>query len=97
MLELWYLAMHDEALRVRLAAIYRRLISEISDRIKEDITSKDMKRTFDIAFSVAALALGVSLFEYFGLTANDISLIRSQAVTIMEGVAVEKSRHSHKK
>lgn len=96
-MELWHLSIRNEALRLRLASIYRRIVLEVSTRIKGDATSKDAKRTFDVALAAVSLAFGTSFFEYMGLTANDSHRIRSHVETVMAGVDAQTHIHSNTK
>ena len=96
-MELWHLAIHDEATKLRLASIYQRLVSEVSARIKGDSVGKDAERNFDMAFAAVSLAFGTVFFNFMGLTANDPSRIRSHVATVMAGVNVETASLSKRK
>lgn len=78
-MELWHLTIRDKALRLKLAAIYHRLVLEVAARIK----GSDANNSFDAALAVVSLAFGTAFFKYMGLTANDSALIRSHAETVM--------------
>ena len=97
MMELWHMSIRDETLRLRLAVIYRRVVLEVSTRIKQNATGKDANRAFDVAFAAVSLAFGMSFFNFMGLDANDSSRIRSHVDAVIAGVDVKTNTHSYRK
>lgn len=96
-MELWHLSIRDEALRMRLASIYRRIVFEVSARIQGNAARKDANRALDVAFAAVSLAFGMSFFNFMGLSANDSSRIRSHVEAVIAGADVEANTHSSRK
>ncbi len=83
MMELWHLSIRDEALRERLAAIYRRLVVEVSDKLALDGSAADSAPAFDAAFTAISLAFGTAFFAHLGLVPNDFGRIRTNVNSIV--------------
>ncbi|MBI1199070.1 MAG: TetR family transcriptional regulator [Phenylobacterium sp.] len=76
-MELWHLSLRDEALRARLAAIYRRMIFEIvgllapgGDRLAE---------VEDRVFASVSMAFGAAFFRHLGLAPPSPERLRALA------------------
>jgi len=68
-MELWHLALRDETLRKRLAAIYQRVMLEVAALVGEDASS-------DNAHAAVSLAFGSAFFGHLGLAPNSPDNIR---------------------
>ncbi len=71
-MELWHLSLRDKALRDRLAAIYRRVIFEVSAMLGDDADP-------DAAFAAVSLAFGAAFFRHLGLVPQRAESIRATA------------------
>lgn len=92
-MELWHLSLRDEVLRLRLASVYRRIVSGVSALIKEDVTGKDAKRVSDVALAAVSLAFGTAFFKFIGLTANDPLRVRSRVENVIADINVKTASH----
>ncbi|GEO01303.1 hypothetical protein NSE01_31350 [Novosphingobium sediminis] len=75
-MELWHLSLRDHALRERLAAIYDRVIFEIS-ALLDDPDPRDQ------AFSAVALAFGAAFFRHLGLGASSPDKVRAASHRVL--------------
>lgn len=92
-MELWHLSLRDEVLRLRLASVYRRIVSGVSALIKEDVTGKDAKRVSDVALAAVSLAFGTAFFKFIGLTANNPLRVRSRVENVIADINVKTASH----
>lgn len=81
-MELWYLALRDEPLRKRLAALYEGLILEVAALGGAD-EKAGMGR--EHAFAVVSMAFGAAFFQHLGVLPANIEAVRSVAANILAG------------
>ncbi|WP_229707804.1 serine hydrolase [Tistrella bauzanensis] len=77
-MDLWHLSLRDEALRVRLGTIYRRLVDHVAQAIARDMAPSGTAPAFDTAFAAVSLAFGTSFFNRLGLTPIDPERLRDR-------------------
>jgi AcrR family transcriptional regulator len=91
-MELWQQAIRDETLKVRLAAIYRRLVGEVSSRLAGADPGPPSSGAFDAAFAAVSLAFGAAFFTHLGLAANDPRGVSDRIESIL---GLNEARPSH--
>lgn len=74
-MELWHLALRDDALRARLAAIYKQVILEVAAMMADE--NDPHPEAQDRAFSAVALAFGTAFFRYLGIAPASPDRIRA--------------------
>lgn len=88
-MELWHLAIRDEALRVKLSSLYRRLVLEVVNKIKDYSSDTETKKIYDAALSATSLAVGMAFLNHIELKTNDPFCIRSHIVDIISDAGVK--------
>ena len=69
--ELWHLSVRSEPIRVRLAAVYRRVVYEIAKHASPPVRKGQAPANLDTVLAVFSLGLGASILKHFGLTSMD--------------------------
>ncbi len=63
MIQLWQQAWQDRKLQVQLEDVYRRCVEQIHDRV----FSKPSQSSYELAYALAAMALGNAVFNQFNV------------------------------
>jgi AcrR family transcriptional regulator len=91
-MELWHLALRDDLLRKRLAAIYEGLILEVA--ALEGSAGEKAGEGREHAFAAVSMAFGAAFFRHLGVHPGNHETVRSALAHILtdDGTTSKKSR-----
>ncbi|MEO1656954.1 MAG: TetR/AcrR family transcriptional regulator [Pseudomonadota bacterium] len=86
--ELWYLAERDEAIRARLAALYRRACDFVAEGLRMIVPKISAQRAYDISFALVSMSYGDASFRGIGMQPPSPEFLRTLADSMIKASLV---------